>query len=258
MPGWPTLLAGPLLAASALIPVSAAQATAGFSSMPVAETVAATSARNAWAVGATNGLEPLIRRWNGTSWQPVASPAAKDGQLFGVTALSARSAWAVGSTASGTLILGWNGTAWTRVPSPRARYFPILEAVAAASARSAWAVGYRMTKAHDQRALILRWNGTAWRQAGSPGIPGSDLTGVAAVWGRNAWAVGTALGRALILHWDGTAWRRQRSPKPGRRPQPVRRGRDVGQQRVGGRLHDGLVPYGHHPHGETASWSLVR
>jgi len=45
--------------------------------------VAATSARNAWAVGSTNTLEPLILRWNGTAWKQVPSPSLTDGQLFG-------------------------------------------------------------------------------------------------------------------------------------------------------------------------------
>jgi hypothetical protein len=69
-----------------------------------------------------------------------------------------------------------------------------------------------MTRNHDQRSLIEHWDGTAWRQVRSPGIAGSELTGVAAVSARNAWAVGISRGRALILHWNGTTWSRMPIP----------------------------------------------
>ena len=36
--------------------------------------VAATSARNVWAVGGTNGGKTLIVHWNGSAWRRVPSP----------------------------------------------------------------------------------------------------------------------------------------------------------------------------------------
>jgi hypothetical protein len=85
--------------------------------------VAAVSARNAWAVGLSGqGISPtktLILRWNGTAWKKARSPAPRaNSGLSGVAAVSARGAWAVGSTTNSsrsggkTLILQWNGTAW--------------------------------------------------------------------------------------------------------------------------------------------------
>jgi hypothetical protein len=86
--------------------------------------VAATSARNAWAVGAagaTGSSTPstLILRWNGTGWKRVASPTPAGGAgLFGVAATSGRIAWAVGIAGNlfggkaKALVLRWNGTAW--------------------------------------------------------------------------------------------------------------------------------------------------
>jgi len=51
-----------------------------------------------------------------------------------------------------------------------------------------------------------------------PVIKGA-LTGVAALSGDNAWAVGLTYTRSnnktLIMHWDGTAWKQVRSPSPG-------------------------------------------
>jgi hypothetical protein len=71
--------------------------------------VAATSARNAWAVGLV-GARTLIVRWNGTAWTK-ASPSP--GFLVGVAATSARNAWAVGATDyANTLIVRWNGHTW--------------------------------------------------------------------------------------------------------------------------------------------------
>jgi hypothetical protein len=113
--------------------------------------VAATSARDAWAVGWYG--KPLILHWNGSAWKQVPSPAvASDGILRGVAALSARSAWAVGYPLSSkkTLILRWNGTSWKLVPAPMAALF----GVAAPSPTRAWAVGGNS---------ILTWNGARWK-----------------------------------------------------------------------------------------------
>jgi hypothetical protein len=69
--------------------------------------VAATSARNAWAVGSFSGItdQTLIEHWNGTAWRLVASPDLSSTRdvLTGVAASSATNAWAVGSYDSGTV-----------------------------------------------------------------------------------------------------------------------------------------------------------
>src|SRR5262249_5307276 len=82
--------------------------------------VAATSARNAWAVGDRGNGKTLIMHWNGTTWKQVPSPSPASGStLSGVAATSARNAWAVGvinSTAK-VLIVRWNGTTWKKVPN---------------------------------------------------------------------------------------------------------------------------------------------
>jgi hypothetical protein len=76
--------------------------------------VAATTARNAWAVGYTRTSEKtLILHWNGTSWKQVPSPSpGQFSQLLGVAATSARHAWAVGSDLTGLILQRWNGTVW--------------------------------------------------------------------------------------------------------------------------------------------------
>jgi hypothetical protein len=180
--------------------------------------VAATSASNAWAVGATADFKSLIVHWNGSSWQRVPSPSPSGlAILTGVTATSAGNAWAVGFTqpnngsGAGTLILHWNGSSWQRVPSPSPGTFASLTGVAATSASNAWAVG------SAGKILILHWNGTSWRRVHSPGIRGS-VQSVAASSGRAAWAVGfignsggtgiPPTNRPLIMRWNGRAWQR--------------------------------------------------
>ncbi len=157
--------------------------------------VAATSARNAWAVGCTSCFtsspKTLILRWNGTAWKRVSSPSPAGSPVSGVAAVSASSAWAVGYTgfvtaSLKTLILRWNGKVWKRVssPSPGASSSPSVLSVAVllpvTPGRSA------NCQLHVAPAgLILQWNGKEWRRAPSPvptyGQYGNALQGVAAI-----------------------------------------------------------------------------
>jgi hypothetical protein len=160
--------------------------------------VAATSARDAWAVGQISTHQTtsaLILHWNGHTWSSVpVRPIGTRATLAAVGATSAGNAWAVGNfnTSSGvsaTLVLRWNGTKWTQVASPHPGPDSFLQSVAATSAASAWAVGGLNG---SRQTLILHWNGHAWSRVGSPN-PGNtfnDLTGVGASSDSSAWAVG--------------------------------------------------------------------
>jgi hypothetical protein len=212
---------------------------------------AATSPRNAWAVGTSaipeteggGGDKALILHWDGTAWTRVPSPnPGSENGLRGVAATSPDNAWAVGFLASinrdgsvseKTMILHWDGTAWTRVPSPNPSSDSFLSAVTATSPDNAWAVGAFSTTrdgSYYQKALILHWDGTAWTRIPSPRTgPYSYpyyLGAVAATSPDNAWAVGlsgtnrdgSVSEGALILHWDGTAWTRVPSAVRGAEP----------------------------------------
>jgi hypothetical protein len=106
------------------------------------------------------------------------------------------------------------------VPSPNPRSFTNalnLYGVSAISGSEAWAVGdYVVYKKLVPHTLILHWNGTAWSREASPS-PGSaidNLSGVNAVSGSDAWAVGDhqfvrnthLVEDTLILRWNGTVW----------------------------------------------------
>jgi hypothetical protein len=73
----------------------------GSTNINVLVAVAATAAKNAWAVGyfaRGTGQSTLILHWNGTRWAHVRSPdLGITNGLFGVAASSASNAWAVGN-----------------------------------------------------------------------------------------------------------------------------------------------------------------
>jgi hypothetical protein len=191
--------------------------------------VAATSARNVWAVGHTggtsegNGQTTLIEHWNGVRWTRVPSPdpAGVGNILAGVSATSAGNAWAVGQNNTGTvdhsLILHWNGIRWADVTSPSPSGDTNLIAVSAASRTDAWAVGYtNPTKCSNGgppcETAVLHWNGKAWSVTPSVNPPGSSLDvleGVVDISGHDAWTVGAAnyWTSTLIEHWNGTTWK---------------------------------------------------
>jgi hypothetical protein len=221
------LLAAVLTAMIAVPAVPAATASAGpragrAAALPQGSLfgVAATSPRNAWAVGQTLTGNSIVLHWGGGSWKRVASPTPKGGgALFGVAATSPGIAWAVGGSDNApyrTEILHWNGRTWGRMATPAVA--GALFAVAASSARNAWAVGCAgdcYQGFGTIKTLILHWNGKSWKRvpSPSPGL-GSSLAGVSVPSGSAAWAVGctadcfisSAKPQTLILHWDGSKW----------------------------------------------------
>ena len=95
--------------------------------------VAAGSASDAWAVGASDALSttsrPLAEHWDGHTWSTATVPlpaGAMGAQFDGVDEVSSANVWAVGTTtnssgAERTLIEHFDGTAWAVVPSPNPR-----------------------------------------------------------------------------------------------------------------------------------------
>jgi hypothetical protein len=210
--------------AASAAPAAVAVAPAPATLIPKADFggVAAVSAQLVWAVGSI-GSRPLIERWNGATWQQVPTPSpATGGTLLAVTAASARSAWAAGESGgtpgkpSQALIEHWDGTSWRQVPSPHPGGASFLLSIAAVAARSAWAVGgvSQRNGTCPCTDLVERWNGSTWTRVASPDAAHANLSAVAAVSARSAWAVGDRHGQALIEHWNGTGWKRVPSPAP--------------------------------------------
>ncbi len=97
--------------------------------------VAARSSRDAWAVGAIVGdaiADPVALRWDGTLWNPTATPRVNEG-LDAVAATPGRDVWAAGRS----LLLRWDGRRWQEVPSPPGG----VTSFAVAGPQDLWAVG---------------------------------------------------------------------------------------------------------------------
>ncbi len=194
--------------------------------------VAASSAKNAWAVGyygPSGNDRTLVEHWDGKAWNAQTSPnpvGGNDNVLVRVTATSAKNAWAVGysyhGTTARTLIERWNGKAWQVQKSPHPgdpSNASFLYGASATSPTNAWAVGDYFNGTTYQ-TLIEHWNGKAWQVQKSRNPGGSSnsmLTAVAATSATNAWAVGeyyigTAV-RTIIERWNGKVWKAQPTPK---------------------------------------------
>jgi len=169
-----------------------------------------------WAAanaGGATGSVAAVLRWDGTRWKPVTLPSlATSSNALGVSALSATDAWVVGYV-NGTkaLTLHWDGVSWTRVmpASVPGSSSVTLQAVDAAAPGDVWAVG----SAEVQGAtypITMHWNGAAWSLVDFPSSGDPEwLTGVAAVDGAHAWAVGdTTPGGSSgeIGTWNGGTW----------------------------------------------------
>jgi hypothetical protein len=133
--------------------------------------VAATSARDAWAVGYTSGTNPsaVALHWDGRTWRQVPVPGGQNVQLAGVTVAAGCPLWAAGYTAfpqsqqSSTVIYRWTGTAWAHVPSPSPGGSAGLNGVRENRSCRPWAAG-----GNYNQTLIERWNGRAWMRVPSP------------------------------------------------------------------------------------------
>jgi hypothetical protein len=195
--------------------------------------VSAVSRTDAWAVGSydtSTAEKTLALHWNGTTWAqvPTPDPGAGERELDAVSAVSGTDAWATGhyATTAGvrrTLALHWNGTSWAQVPTPDPGAGEReLGAVSAVSGTDAWAAGYYVTSAGAEDTLMAHWNGAAWTQVPSPdpgGSFGTEILGVSALSGSDAWATGDygagTVTKTLALRWNGTTWAQVPTPSPG-------------------------------------------
>jgi len=195
--------------------------------------VAATSAKDVWAVGSFNtggAFKTLIEHWDGTRWTIVPSPNPASGfhttnTLGAVVAITPKNAWAFGfylkaTTSFRTLVEHWNGVRWSVVSSPNVGSGEnTLAAGVARSGTNIWAVGYHGDPDH-RRTLTEHWNGTRWSVVPSPSVGSGDnfLFGAAAASGGPVWAVGSdsvSFGRTLALRWNGQAWTVGKTVSPG-------------------------------------------
>jgi hypothetical protein len=218
--------------------------------------ISALSPTKAWAVGNVGGVGGLTLRWDGRSWTRIQSPRpGTPALLLDVLALGPGTVWAVGgyvtpSDQTQGYALRWNGRRWRLVPGSSAGEQSFLSRVDGATRSAIWAVGSYLTleEQRTRRGFVLRSSGVDWR---TPRRFTAPLEGIAALDGKNAWAVGQtiahttakdwvtvpyrgpgefrdvvvrsrrdvwAVGRAadgaLVSHWDGRRWSRVSVPRP--------------------------------------------
>ncbi|HLH60644.1 MAG TPA: hypothetical protein VKV20_03095 [Ktedonobacteraceae bacterium] len=169
--------------------------------------VAVVSASDIWAAGiyntnrkdGTSIAQTLIEHWDGSSWQIVPSPNAKNisNTLSSLAVVSASDIWAVGNLYNPSkgkghpLSLHWNGTQWQMVKTPNPSAGGSFYGVAAVSTNNVWAVGTDPVT----KTLIENWNGTRWKVVSSPNAGDYNILNAVAT---------LAPGFALAVGDDGT------------------------------------------------------
>src|SRR5215469_18194245 len=183
--------------------------------------VAAASARDAWAVGyrdAKGVYRALVEHWDGDRWTVVRLPRLGDrgNGLNAVDTAAPGVVWAVGGSAgargpSQPLVLRFDGRSWSSVPAPASLHSATLSGVAGWSRRVAWVVGTTSSSGGD-RAFSLQADGRNWRVV--PIVPATALSfDLNAAWAAapgDVWAVGSSFDgrwyRPLVEHGTGGRW----------------------------------------------------
>jgi hypothetical protein len=194
--------------------------------------VSATSANDAWAVGAyypsgSNVLATLAEHFDGTRWTafPLPNVGVQENALLAVSTTSTGLGWAAGYFVNGafqqkTLIEHFDGTVWSVVPSPSpGAQQNILYGVAAITDSDVWAVGGEQDANGLWHTLTEHWDGSKWWVVKSvdAGVNGNQLYAVKYLATNDVYAVGQQAGagfpnHALIEHWDGKSWSVVSSP----------------------------------------------
>jgi hypothetical protein len=184
--------------------------------------VSATSADNAWAVGAedTPKVHTYVLHWDGRSWTVQKQPPSVEYASYSDVATSGADAWIVGLTTGAVGVVPPNGLAvhrtggqWYFTPVPDSSQTG-LRSVAFSGGNTAWAVGcVCYSGATSPSSVILRWTGTMWKVAAR--YSDAFLYTISEGPGGIAWAVGNGSG-AISAWWNGKSWQFIPSPVAGR------------------------------------------
>jgi hypothetical protein len=187
-------------------------------------------------------FQPLVERWDGSSWSVMTLPAGDNYGSQWLTSVSCASpafCMAVGerqSSALDTFAVNWDGSSWTTVttmnPGQTAGYtFDAVTGVSCTSPDFCMAVG--VFGSFDQnrfQTAAQRWDGTGWTvtstadpSTASSGYEG--LTGVSCVtpdfcvssglFGPSPTPIGPYPYRTLAERWNGTSWSLMKTTNPG-------------------------------------------
>lgn len=175
-----------------------------------------------WAGPSMAHWHPLTERFDGRSFDLLASPSPWGAQLVGVTCRTARFCLAVGSDGNYTMSERWNGTGWSVVPTPSPRLDggDLLSKVACVSTSDCFSIGVENGGTKDAVPLVEHWNGSAWSLVPTPTVPSADLESISCPSATSCYIVGikdsaSGLGQPLIEHWDGRAFALSSVPQIG-------------------------------------------
>ena len=218
---------GIAVSAAVVLAVSGAQAAgtpgwrfaAVYTQVSNMQSVSASSAANAWAVGQTGELGLFTSHWNGKTWQPVAQPAGITyPQVIGAAAAATTGARAwvfVVSMApedeggeSAVAAVEWTGTSWSAVHNFAGS--PSLGTAIASGPDDVW--GFGTAGSSGQTPWAVRYNGKCWSRVAIPVIP-SQASGSAAAGDWVTGAVAAQPTRVEVLHWSKGAWRNAALPR---------------------------------------------
>ncbi|WP_116022284.1 hypothetical protein [Thermomonospora umbrina] len=178
--------------------------------------LAVTGPNSAWAAGyqsVNSEAVPVVRRWNGKTWQRMPLPASvKGAYLHSVSATSNTNVWISGSNGRRKQYwMRWNGKRWAVVtgelPEESWPHSPRLLAVGAGDV---WSFG--RAGAGPIGPDVRHYNGRRWRRVKAPGL----IVRADAVSGKDVWATGWTPGERgpipTVMRWNGTSWRKQAQP----------------------------------------------
>ncbi len=190
--------------------------------------VEATSATNAWTIGATGSYVrwPISGRWNGSTWSavPVPQPDGESATFADMALIKGQQLWAVGSKLqngrSRPLAMKHVATGWTvHDPDVSAGVEAGLSDVTRAPGGRIWAAGWKADLNGQGRGWIIYRNSGGWRTTPLATLPAgraaiTDLTFRSA---SNGWAAGfveTASGgyQPILQRWNGNTWANQPVP----------------------------------------------
>lgn len=181
--------------------------------------VAATSPADAWAAGVDTANGARLLHFDGTAWQPAASPVTGPVSTLRVVAAPGHQPWLfVTPTAGSPVVLQRAGGAWQAVDVPPAPFTPA--AVHVAVDGTVWLAGYRLQQVPGfplsvPVLVVQRRSGTGW--VALPEGPQISPREVLAATDGTLWVAGAvprtgpggpigAPPASALVHWDGTAW----------------------------------------------------
>jgi hypothetical protein len=177
------------------------------------DSISASSATNAWAVGTlVQGAitDQVAFHWNGKKWSAVTVPSGYSQTIFEVSASGPDNAWAVRSDylAAQYTFVHWNGKAWSLGEAAPAGV--TVNSVTTSSAKDAYAIGLTNT-ARGERSLIYKLKGTKWSSVPLPKPATRATLDSVSMRGKSAWAVGDS-SAPVLLRSTGGAWKLENSP----------------------------------------------